>query len=102
MIRPLHGVTIGLCYTVLMFQLLQPHEVPEAARKPAPRSLGELPIRDLLPGQALRIPLDGCSATAARKMHAALRVRAHRAAAATGRTYSTHKGDDAIYVTRIA
>lgn len=84
-----------------MYQLLQPHEVPEALRKPQPRSLGELPIRDLLPGQALRIPLDGCSATAARKMHNALRVRACRAAAATGRTYSTSKADGVLYVTRI-
>lgn len=85
-----------------MYQLLQAHEVPEAVRKPQPQALGELPIRQLLPGQALRIPLDGCSAPAARKMHNALRVRASRASAATGHTFSTSKADGALYVTRIA
>ena len=85
-----------------MFQLLQPHEVPDAVRRPAVRSLGDLPIRELLPGQALRIPLDGCSDAQVRKLHGALRVRASRATAATGNTFSTSKAEGALFVTRLA
>lgn len=85
-----------------MFQLLQPDEVPPSLRPAETKGLGKLPLTDLLPGQALRIPLAGVSAAAARKLHGALRTRAHRACASTGNAYRVSRADDCLYVVRVA
>jgi hypothetical protein len=85
-----------------VYDLIQAKDLPQGLRRAAPsKVLGKLPIRDLLPGQALRVPLAHLSEQERRRAYGALRVRATRASQATGGTYSTHLNQDTLYVTRL-
>jgi hypothetical protein len=85
-----------------MYELIQREDLPSAFGGPGrPSPFGKLPIRDLLPGQALRVSLAHLMGQDRRRAVGALRVRATRAGQATGATFATHLQQDTVYIARL-
>ena len=85
-----------------MFELIRAEDCPnEIHNRAKTKPLSKLPIRDLLPGEALRIPLAHLGKQEQRKAYGSLRVRATRAGQATGGTFSTHLDQSTVYIVRL-
>ena len=83
-----------------MFEIIDCAAVPNL---PTVTVLPQLPIKDLMPGKAIRVPIDQSMPPAGlRKLHGAIRARVCRVQSATGNQYRVNKTDEAIYVSRLA
>lgn len=86
-----------------MLSIVSANQIP--ARKSDPYSqIRLLPLDQLKPGQAIRIPLEDFPPDQQSQSRAfgAIRSRIHRARKSTGLALRVQKADDAFYVTRVS